>query len=219
MATNTTAINNTAGSKSFGETIKADFSTLALLLIPIGVAINFVGGQLNDLLKLPFYLDTIGTLLTAILAGPWVGAVTGILTNIVGGITNPINFAFIPVNLAVGLVAGLLARKDYFRFPVRIGRWALAVIIITLVSIIVAAPILVFAFGGLTGNGASLFVAALLASGSNIWTSVIGTNGIFNFVDRIISLIIVWLVIRVIPDRTLIKFSHGEKYLKTNARA
>ncbi|NLV47950.1 MAG: ECF transporter S component, partial [Clostridiaceae bacterium] len=56
--------------------IKTDFNMLALLFIPIGVAINFVGGQLASLLKLPVYLDTIGTMLTAILAGPWVGAVT-----------------------------------------------------------------------------------------------------------------------------------------------
>ena len=41
--------------------IKEDFSMLALLIIPVGVAVNFVGGQLASILKLPMYLDTIGT--------------------------------------------------------------------------------------------------------------------------------------------------------------
>ena len=42
--------------------IKEDFSMLALLIIPVGVAVNFVGGQLASILKLPMYLDTIGTI-------------------------------------------------------------------------------------------------------------------------------------------------------------
>lgn len=57
--------------------IKEDFSMLALLIIPVGVAVNFVGGQLASILKLPMYLDTIGTIFAAMLCGPWVGAVTG----------------------------------------------------------------------------------------------------------------------------------------------
>lgn len=42
--------------------IKDDFSMLALLIMPVGVAVNFVGGQLASLLKLPVYMDTIGTI-------------------------------------------------------------------------------------------------------------------------------------------------------------
>ena len=86
--------------------IKEDFSMLALLIIPVGVAVNFVGGQLASILKLPMYLDTIGTIFAAMLCGPWVGAVTGGLTNVVTGIANPVNFAFIPVNVIAGLVTG-----------------------------------------------------------------------------------------------------------------
>lgn len=94
--------------------IKEDFSMLALLIIPVGVAVNFVGGQLASILKLPMYLDTIGTIFAAMLCGPWVGAVTGGLTNVVTGIANPVNFAFIPVNVIAGLVTGFLARKQMF---------------------------------------------------------------------------------------------------------
>ena len=65
------------------RSIKDDFTMLTILLIPIGVAVNVVGGNLASLLKLPMYLDTIGTIFTGIIAGPWVGAVTGLLTNIV----------------------------------------------------------------------------------------------------------------------------------------
>ena len=49
--------------------IKDDFSMLALLVIPVSVAVNFVGGQLASILKLPMYLDTIGTVFAAMLCG------------------------------------------------------------------------------------------------------------------------------------------------------
>lgn len=57
--------------------VKDDFSMLAILIIPVAVAVNFVGGQLASILKLPMYLDTIGTIFAAMLCGPWVGATAG----------------------------------------------------------------------------------------------------------------------------------------------
>ena len=196
--------------------IKDDFSMMALLIIPVGVAINFVGGQLASILKLPMYLDTIGTIFTAMLAGPWVEAVTGGLTNVVNGIANPVNFAFIPVNILAGLVTGFLARKDWFRSP---GKWIASMLIQAAVSIVVSAPIVVLVYGGVTGSGTSLITAAAMAAGANIWAAFFGTEGIFTVLDRIISFIISWGVIKVIPDRTKVKFSLGDKYLSHKSEA
>ena len=48
------------------HSIKDDFSMMAILTIPVCVAVNFVGGQLASLLKLPMYLDVIGTIFSGI---------------------------------------------------------------------------------------------------------------------------------------------------------
>ncbi len=191
--------------------IKEDFSMLAILIIPIAVAVNFVGGQLASLLKLPFYLDTIGTIFAAMLCGPWVGAVAGTLTNVVTGFANPVNFAFIPVNLILGLVVGFLARGRMFNTW---WKWIISMIIMALTSIITAAPIVVMVFGGVTGGGTSIITAAAMAAGTNIWAAVIGTEGIFTVIDRIISYALSFLVIKVIPARTLVKFGCGMNYIK-----
>lgn len=191
--------------------IKTDFSMLAILIIPIAVAVNFVGGQLASILKLPMYLDTIGTIFSAMLCGPWVGAVAGALTNIVTGIANPVNFAFIPVNIIVGLVVGFLARANMFS---NWWKWIISMILMALASIISAAPIAVLVFGGVTGSGTSIITAAAMAAGANIWAAVIGTEGVFTVLDRIISFVISMLVIKVIPPRTLVKFGCGEMYIK-----
>ena len=191
--------------------IKDDFTMQAILIIPVCVAVNFVGGQLAGLLKLPMYLDTIGTIFASLLCGPWVGAVAGGLTNVVTGIANPTNFAFIPVNIIAGLVTGFLARKNMSN---KTWKWLLSMFIMAWVSIIVSAPIVVLVYGGVTGGGTSLITAAALAAGANIWAAFFGTEGVFQVLDRIISFLICWAVIKVIPTRNLIKFSLGELYIK-----
>lgn len=193
------------------RSIKDDFTMLTILLIPIGVAVNVVGGNLASLLKLPMYLDTIGTIFTGIIAGPWVGAVTGLLTNIVTGITNPVNFWFIHVNVIVGLITGFMARAGWFTDW---KKGLLATVIQAAASTIASAPPVVYVFGGVTGSGTSLISAVMIAAGKSIWTSFLSVEIIWTIIDRIISWLISLGVMKVIPDRTLVKFPLGELYLK-----
>lgn len=192
--------------------IRTDFNLLALLLIPIAVAINFAGGQLATALKLPLYLDTIGTIFVAMLCGPWVGGLAGLVTNLVLGITNPIFFPFAIVNVAVGLVTGFCARANWFS---KWWKWVISMVLMALASLITAAPIVVLMFGGVTGSGTSLITATLMATGQNIWSAVFSTELVFTVLDRIISFFITWLIIKVIPARTMIKFACGENYIKS----
>ena len=46
------------------------------VLIPVAIAINIAIGQIVVLLKLPVFLDSIGTVLVAALCGPWLCALT-----------------------------------------------------------------------------------------------------------------------------------------------
>lgn len=195
-------------------TLKEDFSMVAMLTIPIAVAINVVGDQIVQLLKLPIFCDTIGTILMGMLAGPWAAAVTGILSNLVMGITdNPTLIPFAITNAAVGIVAGFMARKDWFCTQ----KWKYAVIVLalTIATICTASPITIFFFGGVSGNGGqSVAIASLMAAGTNIIAAVIGTDFWVNILDKIVSLIIIVGILQVIPDRTKIKYSLGEKYAK-----
>ncbi len=65
------------------------------MLIVISIAINMIGGQLASMVKLPIFLDSIGTLISAVLLGPVIGMLTGLLTNLLWGLlTDPIAAAF-----------------------------------------------------------------------------------------------------------------------------
>ena len=68
------------------EKIKNNFNTQTWVLIPIAIGINIAVGQIVLVLKLPVFLDSIGTVMVAALCGPWAGALTGALSNIIWGV-------------------------------------------------------------------------------------------------------------------------------------
>lgn len=179
-------------------------SSQTLVLIVISVAINMIGGQLISMLRLPIFLDSIGTLLSAVLLGPVVGMLTGLLTNLLWGLlTDPIAAAFAPVAMVIGLTAGWLARLGWFR---TLPRVIVSGILITLAVTIVAVPIRTALFGGVTGSGADLVVAWARSMGNDLIESVALTVVGANLVDKILTAAIVWILLRQLPLRTTRRF-------------
>ncbi len=84
-------------------------SKMAFFLLPLGIAVNFIGGQVAALLRnLPIYLDAIGTMVVAALCGP----IYSVATALVGSADvhhSPTNLVYIGNYLAVGLFSGLFA--------------------------------------------------------------------------------------------------------------
>ncbi len=98
-----------------------DLSTGTLTLMGVAIAINVAVGALVYALRLPIYLDSVGTVLVGALAGPWAGALTGILANLVWSIlpvpggAGPTAAFFAPVAGVIGLMAGFWAGRGVFR--------------------------------------------------------------------------------------------------------
>lgn len=184
-------------------------SSRTLALIVFSIAINMIGGQLSSMLKLPIFLDSIGTLICALLAGPWVALFSGLLTNLLWGlISGPIAAAFAPVAMMIGLSAGLLARAGGFR---TLPRVILSGVVITLALMIVAVPIRTYLFAGTTGSGADFFVAYFHAVGDNLLESVAITVLGANIADKIISALIAWILVRRLPERVQRTFPNMAK--------
>lgn len=179
---------------------RRQLASQTLALIVISIAINMIGGQLISLLKLPIFLDSIGTLMSALLLGPFIGMLTGLLTNLLWGLlTDPIAAAFAPVAMVIGLVAGWLARLGWFR---TLPKVIVSGIIITLAVTVVAVPLRTALFGGVTGSGADLFVAWMHSMGQDLLESVAITVLGVNLVDKILTAIVVWILLRRLPLRT-----------------
>jgi energy-coupling factor transport system substrate-specific component len=105
------------------DSIARQFSTRAIVLMALAIPINIVLGQVvGSALRLPLYLDSIGTILVGVLAGPIAGAATGLLSNltwtfVLGGtpLGSPFAWPFGIVAAEIGFVAGVVAWAGGFR--------------------------------------------------------------------------------------------------------
>lgn len=179
-----------------------------LVLIVICIAVNMGLGQLASTFKLPIFLDSIGTILSALLLGPWVALLTGLCTNLIWGlITGPIAAAFAPVAMVIGLTAGILNRRGLFR---NLPLVVVSGVIITLCLTVVATPIRTYLFGGVTGSGADFFVAWMVATGNKLLQSVAWTVIGANLIDKVISCLVAWFLIKQMPSRVTSQFSDAK---------
>lgn len=185
------------------------FTLLSTLLIPVCVAINIVGFQIAQLLRLPIFLDAIGTVLAGAVGGPWIGLVVGGVTNAINGIFNPVYFVFAPVSMIMGLVAGLLSWRGMFG---KVWHIPVVALIMSVVSTVAAGLIRAFVFGGVTGQAGSVFVAGLMAAGNDLIVSVFSVAFVQEISDKSLTVILVWFLVRQMPARYLSKFEFGRLY-------
>lgn len=190
---------------------KDTFSLMVILLIPVAIAINIVGGQMTSMLKLPVDLDMIGVLLVGALAGPIPAALTGVLTNLINGIMDPSWLPYAFCSFFIGISAGLLSKYNMMN---KVWKLAVSGIIIALVATVTATPITVFFFGGATGGGASMIAAGLMATGKQILEAVLSVYIVTETIGKMISIFVAYVIIKVIPDRTLTKYKYGMNFVK-----
>lgn len=186
--------------------ISAQFTTNTWVLIPVGAALGTAGGVFTQSLRLPLFLDALGTVLIALLAGPWPALVTGLFTNILEGIiVNPVYFTYSPVNMAFGLVAGYLFLRGWAQSYAKLFVVGLAV---AATAVVTAAPITAFVFGGVTGAGTDAATAFFLSTGQNILTSVLATDFIFEPIDKVLTVFIAYFIALNIPERYRPELAH-----------
>lgn len=102
------------------------------------------------------------------------GAVTGVLSFLVGGVlTNPVLPWFCGTQAVIAIVAGIMASKGWFR---TLPRTIVTGIVIGIAAGIVSAPVIIKLFGGITGSGSGFITSFLLASGKKVLDSVILTG-------------------------------------------
>ncbi|MGB8648793.1 MAG: hypothetical protein WCF84_26385 [Anaerolineae bacterium] len=163
--------------------IKADFTTLTLALIPVAIVINIVVGHVvQDILKLPIYLDSVGTVLVAVLAGPIAGAITGALSNILWGIifSNPQIMPFAITAFFIGLVAGILAQMGWFKrdlgLPQGLGIVAAIGVVLIVIEVVNAPDPNTKLIGG--GIALVLTLAALLLTALRVFPPLVAAGGL-----------------------------------------
>lgn len=182
------------------------FTTLTIVLIPVAVGINYVGKLFATALRLPLWLDSIGTILAGMLAGPWIGAISGAVNNAIFGITaDPISFWYLITSIAIGLVVGYFAFTGWIS---SIGRAIVLGLIVAGVATVVSTPINIILWEGQTGNvwGDALY-GVLVGNGWPIWIASFLDELVVDIPDKLASVIIGFLIFKALPDRLVRLFS------------
>ena len=241
------------------DSITSQFDTRTIVLIPIAIAINIILGQtVAAALKVPIYLDSIGTILVGVLAGPIAGALTGGLANLIwtyvlpapfhsdyaapffivavigyygflpfysngqftffapqaAGATGPAQIfvllgwlvALLLVAAVVGLVALLFVRRDLGAAYVFV-----AGLLCGIVSAIISAPISAVVFGGVTGSGTDLLVAAFQKAGDSLSSAVLKQGLLSDPIDKTLTFFVVFAILGALSRRFVSRFPQGEQ--------
>jgi hypothetical protein len=278
--------------------ISNQFDTRTIVLIPIAIAINIILGQtVAAALKVPVYLDSIGTILVGVLAGPIAGALTGGLANLIWTYVLPAPFhsdyaaPFFIVAVEIGLLAGIFGRFGFFRSRPNtpIDRLAIGAAIVIgivavigvygfipfysdgavtffaptepgaagpeplfvvlgllvalllvgallgllallflrrdlgaayvfvaglicgVVSAIISAPISSIVFGGVTGSGTDLLVAAFQQAGDDLGTAVLKQGLLSDPIDKTLTFFVVFAILGALSRRFVARFPQGEQ--------
>lgn len=175
-----------------------------LALIPLAVALNVVIGRLAAAIGLPVFLDTIGTVLVAAMAGPAAGIATGLVSQAVAGFQiGQHMFAFAPIQVIIALTAALAARRAGFRsLPMAVG-WGL------LTGLLAGAPSALIAyhvFEGVTSPGPTAVTTLLTGLGLTRAQAVGVASVGLDLLDKAITFALVSTVLLGLPRRLAARF-------------
>ena len=188
------------------------WSTITLAMIPICLAINYVGAQIAIALKLPMYLDVIGSIMMGAICGPIPGVVLGALSSAINSLSEPTAIAYISVTVACGLVAGLLGKAGFMK---QLWKSLIAGFVLAVAAVAISSPITAFLYGGISGTGNDVIVLGLQAAGMGLLPATLIATLITEFFDKLLSCWVVFFVVKALSDRQLSKFPLGYIYMRT----
>lgn len=173
-------------------------------LIPAAVAINLVVGRVVAELSLPVYLDTMGTMLVAVLTGLPGGLVVGTVSQLLAGMLSGYQWLpFVVVQWLIALLAAGAAGKGGFARLPRSIAWGIACgVLCGLVSAVIAYLL----FHGVTAGGVTAVGTLLRSLGLPLSTAVTISSVASDVADKAAAFAVVGMLLRSLPKRILGRF-------------
>lgn len=163
------------------------------------ILINYFGKSISDYLVLPMWLDSIGTVFAAYVFGPVCGAIVGVTSNTMYGLHSTVSLFYGLTNLVVGVTVGICAKKGFLKNVFGVLSTAF---LVTVLSVLISVPLNFVLAQGATGNVWGDGVAGYLQElGCNPKISYIIGELYLDFVDKVIALLILYMVVRFYQKR------------------
>lgn len=166
-----------------------------ITLIALAIVINIVGSYIALVLHLPIYLDSMGTIMTAILLGPFYGLFPGVLSALITGMTSDIYaLYYMPVGIVLGVMTGFVFQKN------KSNKLFVKSFCISVPASLISACITAIVFGGITSSGSTMLVQLLAKTPLGLTLSCLIVQFFTDYFDRLLSLWLVFSVIKKLPD-------------------
>ncbi len=170
-----------------------------VLLIIACVCVNLAGNSIAAALGLPLYLDAIGTVVGSALGGYIPGIIIGLVTNLITSISAPEYIYYASLNVLIAVVSAYMAKKGWFNKP---GRIPLAALILSLIGGGLGAILTWFLYDFSADNIRLPFILGIYEQGLlPAFPAQLISDLFFDFIDKLITVAICFLVWRFFPAR------------------
>ena len=190
---------------------KTKLNAACIVLIPACIGINYLGKLFASVLKLPLWLDSIGTCTGAVLGGPIIGGICGAANNLIYGFTtgDSITLVYALTSLGIGIAVGIMARLGRMK---KLSGAVLTACVAGFVAVLISTPLNILFWGGTTGNlwGDAVF-AWSQASGLPVALGSFLDEVIVDVPDKLITLLIVFAIIKGLPKKLTSLYEMGDE--------
>lgn len=190
---------------------KTKLNAACIVLIPACIGINYLGKLFASVLKLPLWLDSIGTCIGAVLGGPIIGGICGAANNLIYGFTtgDSITLVYALTSLGIGVAVGIMARLGRMK---KLSGAVLTACVAGFVTVLISTPLNILFWGGTTGNlwGDAVF-AWSQASGLPVALGSFLDEVIVDVPDKLITLLIVFAIIKGLPKKLTSLYEMGDE--------
>lgn len=190
---------------------KTKLNAACIVLIPACIGINYLGKLFASVLKLPLWLDSIGTCIGAVLGGPIIGGICGAANNLIYGFTtgDSITLVYALTSLGIGVAVGIMARLGRMK---KLSGAVLTACVAGFVAVLISTPLNILFWGGTTGNlwGDAVF-AWSQASGLPVALGSFLDEVIVDVPDKLITLLIVFAIIKGLPKKLTSLYEIGDE--------
>ncbi len=179
----------------------------AILLCALGLLVNVLGVKLALGLRLPLYLDNIGSALAAALGGYIPGIIVGFFTNLVNGIGDYTTAYYGSLTELIAVCSAWYAGRDFYTFK---KPWRLLAIIGTFALIGGGlGSVLTWALYGLSfGSGISAPLAHRIYDAgrlSQFWSQFCA-DMVIDVADKTVTVLVVTLALNLLPESIRSRF-------------
>lgn len=176
----------------------------ALELVALCILLNIAGAQIALALKLPVFLDSMGTMMAALLGGYVPAIAVGYLTNLLNGLADSATLYYGIINVLIAIAAAFLAKRGWFR---KLPLILLSIPIFALIGGGLGSILTYFLYGAGIGDGISApFAHQLYDNGvMGVFGAQLCADLFIDFIDKALTVLFVALIYHLLPESFLAK--------------